>query len=127
MAYLDVLCSVLSSLRYFKLENLDDEADLQLPKVRGKGVPQAVSDIRNYLTSEHSQFESLQTVAHLYYLLMGKRALQPWVLYRLDQGENQVDRVAGILNNVQRRSEVGIHAKTTPSFACACLLTPDEV
>ncbi|KAL1421707.1 hypothetical protein MTO96_003972 [Rhipicephalus appendiculatus] len=127
MAYLDVLCSLLSSLPDFRLEYLDDEADLDLPKVRENSVHDAVSAIRACLASETFQLSSLQSVAHIYCFLVDQRALQPWVLYRLDQSQNQADRVAGILNTVRHRRVVGSYTKTTAWFTCTCLLAPDEV
>ncbi|KAL1485904.1 hypothetical protein MTO96_031665 [Rhipicephalus appendiculatus] len=127
MAYLDVLCSLLSSMPCFTLPLLDDEADLNLPKVRGHSVHDAVSAIRACLASAPCQRSGLQSVAHIYCFLAEQRALQPWVLYRLDQSGNQADRVAGVLNTVRGRCEVGSYTKRTPSFSCTCLLTPDEV
>lgn len=127
MAYMDVLCSLLSSMPHYRLQFLDDEADLDLPKIREKTVHQGVSAIRACLASVTYQHKRLQSVAHIYCFLVYERVLQPWVLYRLDPSQDHTNRVAGILNTVRRRREVAGYTKKTPSFTCTCLLAPDEV
>lgn len=126
MAYMNLLCSHLLSLPEGRLQYLDDERDLSLPKVRDKPKRMAVRDIRGYLMRMPSLRRHLECVAHIYCFLVEQGAIQPWELYRLDRRRgNHAALVGDVLDSFLHR-ESGCCTKITSTFSCTCLMTPDE-
>ncbi|KAL1421708.1 hypothetical protein MTO96_003973 [Rhipicephalus appendiculatus] len=126
MAYMNVLCSHLLSLPEDRLQYLDDERELSLPKVRGKSIRKAVDDIRENLTNMPTMRRHLECVAHIYCFLVEQGAIQPWELYRLTGMGDHAILVGGVLDSFLRRG-TGCCTKVTPTFSCTCLMTTDEV
>ncbi|KAL1429743.1 hypothetical protein MTO96_015774 [Rhipicephalus appendiculatus] len=81
---LDVLCHLLSGLSADVLQKLDTTAWLELPKVEGMSVPQAVGTIRVYLQSITVLKKRLSCIARIYCRLIDLNVVRPWVLYGLD-------------------------------------------
>ncbi|KAL1468766.1 hypothetical protein MTO96_025186 [Rhipicephalus appendiculatus] len=126
MAYMDVMCSHLLGMSAEELQYLDDHSALDLPKIRGKPVPDAVRQIRSILMRRASVPRHLEFIACIYGFLEERGVIRPWVLYSMDQRVSPATAVGDVLSTLPR-CRVGRYTKTTPSFSCTCLVASDEV
>ncbi|KAH6919805.1 hypothetical protein HPB50_015178 [Hyalomma asiaticum] len=127
MKCLDELCCRLLSLSGDVLQHLDDEDSLDLPKVRGKSILEAVSSIRAHVESIDEPHERMECIAHIYCCLAGQGLIRPWVLYRGNTCMNAGVIVANILNEMDGAHKGAFYTKSMTSFTCTCLMASSRV
>ncbi|KAL3254463.1 hypothetical protein MRX96_054213 [Rhipicephalus microplus] len=84
---LDRLDARLSRLQADQLYCLDGDSSLGIPKITGRSVPGAIADIRACISAMEDTNERLQRLCGIYTCLMLKKAIGPWVLYRVENAE----------------------------------------
>ncbi|KAH8030627.1 hypothetical protein HPB51_010561 [Rhipicephalus microplus] len=126
MAYLDLLCSQLSTVPQHELGYLDQEHFPNLPKLAEKPVSEAVSAVRAYLQSINDLRDRLERAAQIFSCLAVMNAVQPWALYHVERMRNQRDIVTGIMKKMWHRRVFGTYVKTTVSVCCSCVIVPTE-
>ncbi|KAL1415166.1 hypothetical protein MTO96_029683 [Rhipicephalus appendiculatus] len=128
IAYMDVLCSHISSLSEDRVHRLDDEIWLELPKIRGKTVQEAVAVISKHIGAIPILKNRLIAMARMYCGLMVLRGLRPWILYRLD-GRRSNPAVIDTYINMVRRTQVvddGCYCLEKASVKYYCFMTDND-
>lgn len=106
---LDRLDARLSRLQADQLYCLDGDSSLGIPKITGRSVPGAIADIRACISAMEDTNERLQRLCGIYTYLMLKKAIGPWVLYRVENAEGDHQ------DSLFHRFSWEVHSKPVPA------------
>ncbi|KAH6923783.1 hypothetical protein HPB50_006804 [Hyalomma asiaticum] len=109
------------------LQHLADKDSLDIPKVRGKSIIEAVCSIRAQVESINEPHGRMECIAHVYCCLAGQGLIRPWVLYNGNTCMNSGVIVSVILKEMDGAREGAFYTKSMPSFTCTYLMASSRV